>query len=727
MAYVEAMTALRLVLLLLLAAGWGGAATAQPALGPPQAVARTPHVTAELLRETAGVTPGGTVHVALRQSIIPKWHTYWRNPGDSGEPTTVSWTLPPGWRAGGIVWPAPERQPIGPPDNQLVNYGFSREVVLPVPVTAPADARPGETVRLVARASWLVCEEVCVPEQAALFIDMPVTAGPPAGDGAGGRLVARTLAEAPKPAGLQAGARLEGGALKLAVAGGPLRNVGGADAYFFPHSGDLIDHAKPQPVERGPQGLTLTLQPGYVLAAAGALPPAVEGVLSVDGRTYEISARPGQTVAGAAGLGPPAAAQGGGGWGLLAAAGAALLGGLILNLMPCVFPVLSMKAAALAGHAHEPAAARRQGLAFGAGVLAAFLALAGALLAARAAGEAVGWGFQLQSPGVIAALAVLFLLVGLNLSGVFSVGASMQDAGSGLAARGGAAGAFFTGALAVVVAAPCTAPFMAGALGWALTRSPPETLTVFAALAVGFAAPFVLLSLSPGLLRRLPRPGPWMELLRNLLAFPMYAAAAWLLWVFGRQTGAAGLAELIAVLWLAALGAWLWGRSQRGGRQTPFRLAAGAAGVLAAGWFALSALGSAVEARAPATAAAAEAWSPERVAALRAEGRPVFVNFTADWCVTCKVNERVALSDRRVAEAFRSTGVVYLQGDWTSRDPAITAALTEHGRSGVPLYLLYTPGAEAPRVLPQLLTPGAVAAALETAARPAATLAGDPS
>jgi thiol:disulfide interchange protein DsbD len=303
----------------------------------------------------------------------------------------------------------------------------------------------------------------------------------------------------------------------------------------------------------------------------------------------------------------------------------------------------------------------------------------------------------------------------------------VQDAGSGLAARGGTAGAFFTGALAVVVAAPCTAPFMAGALGWALTRPPGETLAVFTALAVGFAAPFVLLSLSPRLLRRMPRPGPWMETLRNLLAFPMYAAAAWLLWVFSRQTGAAGLAELIAVLWLVALGAWLWGRSQRGGRALPFRVAAGAAASLALGWFVLSAFGSALETRAPATAAAAEAWSPERVASLRAEGRPVFVNFTADWCVTCKVNERVALSHPRVAQAFRRTGAVYLQGDWTSRDPAITAALSEHGRSGVPLYLLYAPGTDAPRVLPQLLTPGAVATALEESARSAAptVLAGD--
>jgi thiol:disulfide interchange protein DsbD len=689
------------------------AAAQAPAAAVPAARVVTPQVTAELIAESAGIQPGGTVHVALRQTIKPGWHTYWRNPGDSGEATRISWTLPAGWSTGEIVWPAPERQPIGP----LVNYGYSREVLLPVPVTAPPDARPGDVVRLRVDAFWLVCEEVCIPESGALLLELPVTAGAPGPNPRGGRQVARTVAAAPRPAALDAGVRLEAGGLKLAVAGPALRATPAAGAYFFPFEGTVIDHAKPQAVERGPEGLTLTLTPGYGLQAGGGLAGPVEGVLAVDGQAYQISAKPGASPAGAAGLGPPQQRAEGGGLSLPLAAALALLGGLLLNLMPCVFPVLGVKAAALAEHAHEPRAARLQGLAFGTGVLATFLLLAAVLLAARAAGEAAGWGFQLQSPPVVAALAVLTLVVGLNLSGVFHMGLSVQNLGGGLATRGGAAGAFFTGALAVVVAAPCTAPFMAGAIGWALVQPPLTALAVFTALAVGFAAPFVALSVSPGVLKRLPRPGPWMETLRNLLAFPMYAASAWLVWIFARQAGIAGLGELAVVIWLAALAAWLWGRSQSATRVAPFRIAAVLAGAAVLGWFGLAGLSSADgdPPTASAGAASAEAWSPERVAALRGEGRPVFVNFTADWCVTCKVNERVALSDRRVAEAFERSGVVYLKADWTARDAVIAEALTRHGRSGVPLYLLYGAGGGEPQVLPQLLTPGAVVRALEQA------------
>jgi len=496
------------------------------------------------------------------------------------------------------------------------------------------------------------------------------------------------------------------------VLGAPVRGRDVSGAYFFPYDGALIDHAQPQSIERGPDGLTLTLAPGYG-AQGGSLSAPVQGVLVLGNEAYEVEAAPGPLPAAAAGLGASAAgAAGRPGVGLPLALGFAFLGGLILNLMPCVFPVLSMKAAALAGHAHEPRAARLQGLAFLAGVLTTFLVLAGALIAARAAGETAGWGFQLQSPPVIASLALLMLLVALNMSGVFHIGASAQGVGAGLAARGGAAGAFFTGVLAVVVAAPCTAPFMAAAMGYALVQPAVTALAIFAALGLGLAGPFVLVSFTPALLRRLPRPGPWMETLQRLLAFPMYAAAAWLAWIFARQTGVAGLAELFAVAWLAALAAWLFGRGQRSGRPLGFRLGSATAGLLAAAWLGFAAWDGTGGAP-PAGAVDQEAYTPERLAALRAEQRPVFVNFTADWCVTCKVNERVALSGAEVNRAFRRTGVVYLKGDWTSRDPVIAATLAEHGRAGVPLYLLYAPGAAEPRILPQLLTQGAVIRALE--------------
>jgi thiol:disulfide interchange protein DsbD len=434
-------------------------------------------------------------------------------------------------------------------------------------------------------------------------------------------------------------------------------------------------------------------------------------VLSLVDEAYEVELVQGPLPAAAAGLGASAAPSS---TGLPLALGFALLGGLILNLMPCVFPVLSMKAAALAGHAHEPRTARLHGVAFLAGVLTTFLTLAAALIAARAAGETAGWGFQLQSPPVVAALALLMLLVALNLSGVFHIGASAQGVGAGLAGRSGMVGAFFTGVLAVVVAAPCTAPFMAAAMGYALVQPTIPALAVFAALGLGLAAPFVLVSFTPALLRRLPRPGQWMETLQRLLAFPMYGATAWLAWIFARQTGVAGLAELFAVAWLAALAAWLFGRSQRSGRPLPYRLGSAAAGLLATAWLSVAALGAPGATPAPG-ALPEEAYTPERLAALRAERKPVFVNFTADWCVTCKVNERVALSTAEVSREFQRNGVIYLKGDWTSRDPVIAAALAEHNRAGVPLYLLYAPGAAQPRILPQLLTTGAVIRAIDEA------------
>jgi thiol:disulfide interchange protein DsbD len=393
--------------------------------------------------------------------------------------------------------------------------------------------------------------------------------------------------------------------------------------------------------------------------------------------------------------------------------------------MPCVFPVLSLKAAALAGHAHEASRVRAQGLAFLFGVVTTFLALAGALLVARAAGQAVGWGFQLQSPQVVAVLALVMLLVALNLSGVFEIGTSVQNAGSGLAAKGGLAGSFFTGVLAVVVAAPCTAPFMAGAIGYALVQPPAMSLAVFLALALGLAAPFVALSFAPALLKRMPKPGPWMDILRRALAFPMYAAAAWLVWVLSIQGGPTGLARMLGAAVLAAFAAWLFGLSQA---RKALGKPALVPSVLAAVALIASLAGVTIGAYAPPAVAEetgtplsqaaeipSEPWSPERVAQLQAEGRPIFVNFTAAWCVTCQVNDKVALSTKRAAEAFQAANAVYLKGDWTNRNAEIAAALAAQGRAGVPLYLVYPKGGGPPKVLPQLLTDGLVAKALKEA------------
>lgn len=697
------------------ALAFAGAAFAQPV--------NTGHLTAELVPATQGVGPGQTVQLALHQKIQDGWHTYWRNAGDSGEPTRIAWTLPAGWQAGEIVWPTPRRLPVGP----LVNYGYEGEVLLPVSLTAPADLKPGQTVTLKAKASFLVCKEICVPEDAVLQIALPVVAGAAPPDSRWGEAIADTLGGAPKPAGLNAAFERKGEGLALAIAGPALKGADVHEAYFYPYDGSVIDHAKLQTIDRGPQGVTLTLTPGYAFQGGGGGPKALAGVLAVDDKAYEIAAQSGPAPAGAAGLGPPAPKPAAGAnLGLLSAAVFAFLGGLILNLMPCVFPILAMKAASLAGHGgREATLARRHGLAFGAGVLATFLALAGVLIGLKAAGSAIGWGFQLQSPPVVAGLSLLMLAIALDLSGVFEVGTSLQGVGSGLAGRGGLAGDFFTGAVAVIVAAPCTAPFMGASIGWALTQTALAALTVFLALGVGFALPFVLVAFAPGLLARLPRPGPWMDAFRKVLAFPMYGAAAWLAWVLTLQAGPSALARILGASIVLGLAAWLGGAAQRQAARGRRPLALGTgAGVLAAA--ALAAVfwpsyGEAALDGAPAgteTAKAAdEPYSPERLAALRSEGRPVFVNYTAAWCVSCQVNDRVVISTRPVVEAMKTHDVAYLKADWTKRDPAIAAELAGFGRAGVPLYLVYGAEGGPPAILPAILTQGMVIRALETAAK----------
>ncbi|WP_374469164.1 protein-disulfide reductase DsbD family protein [Phenylobacterium sp.] len=703
---------------LLMALATAGAAFAEPV--------NTGHLETELVAESRGIAPGQTIRAALRQDIQEHWHTYWRNPGSSGEASKIEWDpLPSGWATGGFEWPTPKRLPVGP----LVNYGYEGEVLLPFTVTAPADARVGETVTLSGTAYFLVCEEICIPEKGEVRLALPITAGPAAEDGKWGPAIRKALAATPKPAPLNAAFERRGDRLALAVAGAPLKGADFADAYFFPFAPGVVDHAAPQAIERGPEGLTLTLAPGDDFQVAPG-PKALAGVLALaNGAAFEVSAPAGPLPAGAAGLGPPPArapASPGVGLGLPMAALFALLGGLILNLMPCVFPILAMKAASLAGHAHEASGARRQGLAFGAGVLASFVALAAVLIALQAAGAAVGWGFQLQSPPVVAGLALLMLAVALNLSGVFEVGLSLQGAGSGLASRGGVTGAFLTGVLAVVVAAPCTAPFMAPALGWALTQTPAAALAVFVALGIGFALPFVAVAFAPGLLARLPRPGPWMDVFKKALAFPMYGAAAWLVWVLTQQAGADGLARVLAAAVVLAAALWLAGAAQRrrlaGGRSLPIAAGAGALGLAAAAgavWpsYTLAPAPGAAETMGAMAAAPYEPYSPERLAELQAEGRPVFVNFTAAWCVSCQVNERVAIARQGVADAMTANNVAYLKADWTRKDEAIATELARHGRAGVPLYLVYGAKGGEPRILPNILTEGTVVKALEAAAR----------
>lgn len=701
------------------------AAVAQPVQSQPTGVVafgpqRTERIEAELVPMSQWVAPGSTTVVAVRQKIAPGWHTYWRNPGDSGGATSLIWTLPAGVSADPILWPLPSRQRL----MSLMNYGYSGAVLLPVPIHVPPTERPGEVLTLTTDVLFLVCsDQMCVPEPMTLSLALPVREGAAPLAKPWGEEIKQLVETAPRPAGIEARVTPQGGKLILTAAGGPLLGADIGQVYFYPFDGGRIDHAAAQSGQRGPNGLTLTLTAGKDTATT-----ALSGVLATDEGAWEITAEPGAPLAGAQGgaalktLDDAAATPAKtGAWVFLQAVGLALLGGLVLNLMPCVFPVLAMKAASLSAAAQDPARAQRDGLAFTAGVLVSFLVLAGVLLALRAAGQAIGWGFQLQSPGVVAALALVMLLVGLNLSGVFHVGAGLQNAGSGPLSRlPGSAGAFFTGVLAVVVAAPCTAPFMAAALGAALVLSWPMALAVFLVLGLGLALPYLAISLSPGLLSRLPRPGVWMERLKGLLAFPMYGAALWLLWVFTRQGGVDALGLLLTAALLLALAAWLTGLAQaarqRDERPILTTICATVVGVLALGLASVAA-GAARDADAAPQGdsgpLAAQPWSAAAVNAATASGRPVLVNLTADWCVTCKINERAALSSPRVAEAMREANAAYLVGDWTRRDDTITRELQAHGRSGVPLYLLYRPGRAEPEILPQLLTEGVVVDALK--------------
>ena len=674
------------------------------AMAAARAEASAPLVRVDLLSEQAGLTAGGEVWIGIRQRIAPGWHTYWTNPGDSGEPMTMEWTLPPGFTAGPLVWPHPERIPVGP----AMSHGYTGEVVLLTRLTTPPDLVPGRPVAIGGRAGWLVCEKICIPEEARVELMLPVLAGrAPASPDA--PLIAQARRAVPVPSPWPATGSVAPARVVLTLAARELSAGAIADVWFYPGQWGLIEHAAPQEARVDARGLTLVMARGPLPAAAQA---PVEGVLVVKERIEGGTVSQAFVIRGDAerGTGDPSVLS------LAAAIGLALLGGLLLNLMPCVLPVLSVKVLALLGHADTSAAAlRRHGLAHTAGVLTCFVALAAALLALRAGGMGVGWGFQLQSPLVVTLLAYLFFALGLSLSGVLSVGGRLAGVGHALVARPGYAGSFFTGALVAVAATPCTAPFMGVATGFALTQPAPSALAVFLALGLGLALPYLVLSLAPAWRRWLPRPGPWMERLKQVLAFPLYATVAWLVWVVSEQAGPRATAAVLAGLVLIAFAAWMRGISQAAqGRRRILAAAAAAAGLalaLAVGGFTLGA-----PTPTPATAAADgipwEPWSPRRVAAARAEGKPVFVNFTAAWCITCLVNERVALRSPAVARAFAGKDVVYLKADWTNRSPEIAAALEGFGRSGVPLYVLYPPRAEA-TILTPVLTEGTILEAIE--------------
>ena len=712
----------------LLLAGLLLAGSAQAQL-PIPGVVDTGQVRAELLAHAPeGVQPGTTVWLGLRLQHAPDWHTYWKNPGDSGLPTELQWTLPEGVTTGEIAWPTPRKFPLG----NLANYGYDGTVLLPVPVQVPAGFS-ADALDVSLYASWLACKTECIPEEGQFRVRIPAQvsttlhaadfsatfdAAPRQGTAASGsvtpqndRLVVqldrlpagwtgRPLEFFPESPGLiEPGAdwtqSWEGQRWQASIPLSPYRSESPTAMAL------VVAEASPPGQGPGTPGVRIDVPVNGAWPAVAALPAAVPDAL-----TAALEANANRASSPAMGSGTPIT--------LWAALLGALVGGMILNLMPCVFPVLAIKVLAFTQHGGQASAHRAQGLAYTAGVVLSFMALGGLLLGLRAAGEAIGWGFQLQSPAVVASLAVLFTLIGLNLAGLFEFGSVLPSSVASLQARHPTADAFLTGVLATAVASPCTAPFMGASLGLAIGLPTAQALAVFALLGLGMALPYLAASWWPAVARLLPRPGPWMQTFRQLMAFPMFATVVWLLWVLGQQSGVNGAAALLMLLVVMAMLVWALGLRRRA-RVVLASLSA--AGLLWLGWAVGPQVTRLDEGQSggpvPTTVAgmAWEAWTPGRQAELLAQGRPVFVDFTAAWCVTCQYNKRTTLADTAVLDDLAQRQVALLRADWTRRDPAITAELARLGRNGVPVYALYKNGLP-PQVLSEIITVEEVRTAL---------------
>ncbi|MGA2535891.1 MAG: thioredoxin family protein [Terracidiphilus sp.] len=709
------------------------------------ASADAPHVHVQLVVPDSGLNRGASAKAGLYFKIDPSWHVYWKNAGDAGEPPHMKWTLPDGISAGPLEFPAPKRLPLGP----LMDFGYEDEVLFPFALNVASTANTGPAT-LHAKVDWLVCQDRCIPGKAELEVSRTVLEGtskPPSAP-LDAQLFARLSGRLPKPLPVEIKVHFQPtkDGFQLSVSTGRRET----EAAFFPADQDIIDNPAPQVIVPSAKGLVLNLKKDANLSAN---PPDLKGVLELSGgRTYEVAALPGNATGPgvpsatstrtAPGRAPvpataspqnapvqaaplaavpeqPASSQNSahvpavpgpaGGVGVLQAAALAFMGGLLLNLMPCVFPVLFLKGLSLVNSGNEERARLRlHGMVYTLGILASFWALVGVLLALRAAGSTLGWGFQFQSPVFLALMAGLLFFLGLSLAGQFEIGLTLTSAGGSLAAKQGFAGSFFTGVLAVVVATPCTAPFMGAALGYALAQNAAVTFAVFTALALGLALPYVALTLQPAWTRLLPRPGVWMEVLKQAVAVPIFATAIWLAWVLARGYGADMMLALLSSFLLLAVAGWFLGR------WPARRWSAVVAGFILAGVIALSAIAPGRLAAAPhtATAAAGEAgwqpWSAEAVRRAQATGRPVLVDFTASWCLSCQVNERVALEQPSVQKALQDGNVALFKADWTRYDDDITQALKAMGRSGVPAYALYAPGQNDPQLLPEVLTPGIV-------------------
>jgi thiol:disulfide interchange protein/DsbC/DsbD-like thiol-disulfide interchange protein len=672
-------------------------------------VVSTDQVRAELLAHAPeGANAGKTVWVGLQLAHQPGWHTYWKNSGDSGLPTDLQWSLPAGVTAGPIAWPAPKKILIG----NLANYGYEGTVLLPVPLTvSPAFSPPllSGDIAVKLKASWLVCKQECIPQEGEFTLSIPVKSST-ASQGAAFDAAFRA---APTPLMDKTGgtALVEAQSIQLRVPGLPAE-LRGKTLAFFAETSEVIETAA-----KWTQGWDGAVWNASVPLAAqrGNSPSLMPVVLALGDKAYRAELKVQglwPQVAAVASVSPPLRTTPAIGARLAdsgavssavpltfwAALAGAVIGGLILNLMPCVFPVLAIKVLGFARLAGDRRAHRVSGFAYTAGVLLSFLCLGVVMLVLRGAGESLGWGFQLQDPAIVAALAALFTLVGLNLAGVFEFSRVLPSGIASLQLKHPAADAFLTGVLAVAVAAPCTAPFMGASLGLAVALPAHEALAIFAAIGAGLALPYLLASLVPGFARVLPRPGAWMDTLKKFMAFPMFATVAWLVWVLGQQTGIDGAGALLMLL--VAMACMVWALTLRG-RSRAVAGSLSLALLAALVWGVGPYLTRPAETAALNSPAGWQAWEPGRVDQIVASGQPVFVDFTAAWCVTCQYNKKTTLSNTDVLADLASRKVALLRADWTRRDPAITAALRQLGRNGVPVYVLYQSG-KAPVLLSEI-------------------------
>jgi len=708
-------TLLWLTAALLIACHSGHAQIVEVGNGGPGPV-KAEHLTAELTSLSPQIAAGGSVQAGLVLTLEEHWHVYWVNAGDSGEPPHITWTLPPGLSAGPMQFPAPQRLPLG---SELMDFGYEDGVAFPVQITASPSIKPGK-VHLDAQVTWLVCASQCLPGKAHLGLDLDVVKGPLPDPPLVGAL-GSAITSLPKtlPARMSATAVADSKQILVTLKTGSEEQ----DAELYPYLTDICDakgtcdpespiqNAADQRLETLPDGIRIWLTRSSDSTALPRTLHALVELSSSEAYEFTVPVTPGPVPAPTMAAKKPADSSSGPELNAFSAIGLAFLGGLVLNLMPCVFPVLFLKGLALVNSSNEQKGHQRShGLVYTLGIVVSFWVIVGALLLLRAGGHQLGWGFQLQSPAFVAVLAALVFFLGLSLAGQFELGLSLTSAGGELAGKKGFAGSFFTGVLATVVATPCTAPLMGAAIGYALVQPAWLTFVVFTALALGLALPYLALTMQPQWTRLLPSPGPWMEVLKQFTAVPLFGTAIWLTWVYGNHYAGEGVDHifwLLACFLVLAIAGWALGR-------WPARRGSDIAAIL------LIALALYLPLRRP--AAETLVWQPyteASFAAARATGKPVFIDFTAAWCLSCKFNEAKVLRSAGVEAALRKNGVQLLKADWTQYDPAITRQLAAVGRSGVPTYVIYPPGKVSNAdVLPELLTQSVVLTAIKKDSKP---------